>query len=223
MENGSYKSMRTYDLMEAAHFGNMKLSELIEYCEKSRLAEKVHGLAKSEANKPPPMEESDQLKGLDGPKGLMESIKAKIVNKKKLKKVVAVTQPAAEEKREEKKVPCAVRSFLAFLESLTECAESGKVILYNTDGVTGVKFTLMSPDKHFEDILTECRSVIIAGGTMQPVEDLKNQLLRKHLERVKLYVYGHVVPADAVQAFTLSKGPTHKEFRFTVLLSVQIR
>lgn len=34
---------------------------------------------------------------------------------------------------------------------------------------SSVKFLLLNPAVHFAQVLKECRAVIIAGGTMQPV------------------------------------------------------
>lgn len=34
---------------------------------------------------------------------------------------------------------------------------------------SSVKFLLLKPAVHFASVLKECRAVIIAGGTMQPV------------------------------------------------------
>lgn len=36
-----------------------------------------------------------------------------------------------------------------------------------------VKFLLLNPAVHFAHVLKECRAVIIAGGTMQPVSYFK--------------------------------------------------
>ena len=35
---------------------------------------------------------------------------------------------------------------------------------------SSVKFLLLNPAVHFAQVLRECRAVIIAGGTMQPVK-----------------------------------------------------
>jgi Rad3-related DNA helicase len=32
---------------------------------------------------------------------------------------------------------------------------------------------LLNPDKCFEEILKECRSVVLAGGTMKPISDFE--------------------------------------------------
>ena len=37
-----------------------------------------------------------------------------------------------------------------------------------------VKFLHLNPATHFADIVRECRSVIIAGGTMQPVRAISS-------------------------------------------------
>lgn len=38
---------------------------------------------------------------------------------------------------------------------------------------SSVKFLLLNPAVHFAQILKECRAVVIAGGTMQPVRRYK--------------------------------------------------
>ena len=40
-----------------------------------------------------------------------------------------------------------------------------------------LKFQLLNPAVHFIDVVREARAVIVAGGTMQPVEEFKQQLL----------------------------------------------
>ena len=49
-------------------------------------------------------------------------------------------------------------------------------VIYNSLACPGtlsessVKFLLLNPAIHFAEVLAECRAVIIAGGTMQPVK-----------------------------------------------------
>lgn len=41
-----------------------------------------------------------------------------------------------------------------------------------TVGQSSLKFLLLNPAVHFAKVVKECRAVIIAGGTMQPVREL---------------------------------------------------
>lgn len=40
-----------------------------------------------------------------------------------------------------------------------------------TIGQSSLKFLLLNPAVHFAKVVKECRAVIIAGGTMQPVRE----------------------------------------------------
>lgn len=50
-----------------------------------------------------------------------------------------------------------------------------------------VKFLLLNPAVHFAQVLKECRAVIIAGGTMQPVSYLKATKNKPSLLMCKCY------------------------------------
>ena len=42
---------------------------------------------------------------------------------------------------------------------------------------SGIKFLLLNPAaSHFGDLVSQCRAIIVAGGTMQPVDEFKHQL-----------------------------------------------
>ncbi|CAL8296622.1 unnamed protein product, partial [Boreogadus saida] len=57
-----------------------------------------------------------------------------------------------------------------FLMALTNSNKDGRVVVHRqgTLSESSVKFLLLNPAVHFAQVLTECRAVIIAGGTMQP-------------------------------------------------------
>ncbi|CAG13059.1 unnamed protein product [Tetraodon nigroviridis] len=66
-----------------------------------------------------------------------------------------------------------------FFMALTSSNTDGRVVV-NNQGLlseSSIKFLLLNPAVHFAQVLKECRAVIIAGGTMQPVADFKRELL----------------------------------------------
>ena len=71
------------------------------------------------------------------------------------------------------------------------------------------KFILLNPAVPFEDIVSRARSVILVGGTMQPMNDIVQQLFG-HLpqEKVTTFSCGHIIPKDNLAVFTVNKGPT---------------
>lgn len=58
---------------------------------------------------------------------------------------------------------------------------------------SSVKFLLLNPAVHFAQILTECRAVVIAGGTMQPVRHYKATHNKKKFLCWCLIILRHVL------------------------------
>lgn len=65
---------------------------------------------------------------------------------------------------------------------------------------SSVKFLLLNPAVHFAQVLKECRAVIIAGGTMQPVSCLKSQ--QRWTKNPRVYVF--IIPKDVACRFQTS-------------------
>ncbi|KAG0717310.1 ATP-dependent DNA helicase DDX11 [Chionoecetes opilio] len=62
------------------------------------------------------------------------------------------------------------------------------------------------------------RSVVVAGGTMQPISEFQDQLFISagvKKERVQHFSCGHVVPAEQLLPVALPRGPTGLTFDFT--------
>lgn len=59
------------------------------------------------------------------------------------------------------------------------------LLLQGTLSESSVKFLLLKPAVHFAPVLKECRAVIIAGGTMQPVSSTQHGT--KTLGRSRLF------------------------------------
>ena len=59
----------------------------------------------------------------------------------------------------------------AFISSLTNKDENGRVSVALTGDLhsSSLRFFLLNPAVHFAEVVQECRAVIVAGGTMQPV------------------------------------------------------
>lgn len=90
------------------------------------------------------------------------------------------------------------------------------MIVSNTSEEQKLEYKLINPTSYFKDILEEARSVIMIGGTMQPMEDFVQQLCSSiPKERICQVTSGHVVPSENVHCTTLSQGPSGKEFKFT--------
>uniref|UniRef100_A0A3P8T7N2 ATP-dependent DNA helicase DDX11 n=1 Tax=Amphiprion percula TaxID=161767 RepID=A0A3P8T7N2_AMPPE len=107
-----------------------------------------------------------------------------------------------------------------FFMALTNSNTDGRVVVHRqgTLSESSVKFLLLNPAVHFAQVLKECRAVIIAGGTMQPVSDFKQELLFSAgvgEERITEFSCGHVIPPGNILPLVLCSGPSGQELDFT--------
>uniref|UniRef100_A0A8D2QS36 DEAD/H-box helicase 11 n=1 Tax=Zosterops lateralis melanops TaxID=1220523 RepID=A0A8D2QS36_ZOSLA len=107
-----------------------------------------------------------------------------------------------------------------FLSALTNANQDGRVILnrQGTVGQSSLKFLLLNPAVHFAKVVEECRAVIIAGGTMQPVADFREQLLccaGVDPARIVEFSCGHVIPPENILPIILCSGPSNQQLEFT--------
>ncbi|OQR86924.1 ATP-dependent RNA helicase [Achlya hypogyna] len=115
-----------------------------------------------------------------------------------------------------------LRSIQAFMMALTTATTNGRLVLHfqEKEGGEGrtpsLKFLLLNPALHFADVLAEARSVILAGGTMQPIDQVLHQLLLgSPPSRLHVFSCGHIIPPTHLTGVALSVGPTNHELDFT--------
>ncbi|XP_033888563.3 ATP-dependent DNA helicase DDX11 isoform X1 [Acipenser ruthenus] len=107
-----------------------------------------------------------------------------------------------------------------FLFALTNANKDGRVVLHRQGSLaqSSLKFLMLNPAVHFSAVLQQCRAVIIAGGTMQPVADFKEQLLLSAgvgPERIAVFSCGHVIPPNNILPIILCSGPSGQQLEFT--------
>ncbi|KAF8537100.1 putative DNA helicase [Trichophaea hybrida] len=104
-----------------------------------------------------------------------------------------------------------------FLLALTNPSGEGRIFYGRTDSKElCFKYMLLDPAFHFKNVVEEARAVILAGGTMQPIQDFITHLF-PYLpnEKIRTLTCGHVIPKENLLAWPLVKGPTEQEFEFT--------
>ena len=104
-----------------------------------------------------------------------------------------------------------------FLQALTNPAEEGRFFCEKSDnGDLSVKYMLLDPTHHFKEIVEDARAVILAGGTMSPMDDYARHLFPYvHPDRLKTWSCGHIIPRENLLAVPVSAGPNDVEFDFT--------
>ncbi|CAH3126080.1 unnamed protein product [Pocillopora meandrina] len=108
----------------------------------------------------------------------------------------------------------------SFLEALTNADKDGRIVVNKQErpSNSSLKFLLLNPAVHFTTIVKEARAVVVAGGTMQPMSDFKDQLFTcagLSGDNIVEFSCGHVIPADHLLTVALDKGPSGKDLDFT--------
>lgn len=109
----------------------------------------------------------------------------------------------------------------SFILSLANRSEDGRVVLTSiSDSSTGetivrAKYQLLNPSHVFKSLVDEARSVILAGGTMEPISDFRQQLLPFVTpDRLVTFSCGHVIPPSNLMVSVLSASPKGLPFEF---------
>ncbi|CAO1612759.1 unnamed protein product [Sympodiomycopsis kandeliae] len=112
----------------------------------------------------------------------------------------------------------AMHSIEAFIVSLSNSSKDGRVILSlaSEEGVVQLKYQLLNPAESFTDLAEQARSIILAGGTMEPLADLKAQLMPTlPSDRLTHFSCGHIVPFANLYCSVIPSGPRGSQFDFT--------
>ncbi|XP_013190361.1 ATP-dependent DNA helicase DDX11 [Amyelois transitella] len=219
------------DFVVKAEIDHMNFRPLIDFCRKTRLAPKLHSFSMRYNQE---VLESEMLKE----ECKKTSFQAFMENIKK-KKAGEIVQPVAEEKKEvkekvmlkgnqeskaNKEIPSDISAgtglyqVMEFLELLCDRSENGRVLVQKGDNQGGsLKYLLLNPTGHFSDVIKQCRSVILAGGTMEPVSEFLELLTGDSSmnDNVNIVKCEHVVPRENVLALCVSKGPSQLPLNFS--------
>ncbi|EFE33739.1 uncharacterized protein ARB_07204 [Trichophyton benhamiae CBS 112371] len=104
----------------------------------------------------------------------------------------------------------------SFLLPLMDPSDEGRLFYEKVGGDVQLKYLLLDPTSRFKELVEDARAVILAGGTMEPMDDYVNHLL-SYLprEKIKTFTYGHVIPKDNLMAIPIDRGMDGTEFNFT--------
>lgn len=86
----------------------------------------------------------------------------------------------------------------------------------NEQGELALRYLLLDTDNSFRGIVTSARCVVLAGGTMEPVEDYLRQLV-PYVDRQDIVVFScdHVISAQNLLVEIITKGPTETRLELT--------
>lgn len=105
-----------------------------------------------------------------------------------------------------------LQDLLNFIKSLTFNNDDGRVIVNKESQV--LKYVMLNASTNFEKIVSEARSVILASGTLSPLEGVMELFQGRPPELMKMYTCGHIVSKNRLMALAVPSGPSGKVFDF---------
>ena len=106
---------------------------------------------------------------------------------------------------------------LPFLEATNNTSADGHVLVhYDEEKQKGcMKYVMLNAEVHFRSIVGDARAVLLAGGTMQPVDYVVSQLFPNETSRLLRFSCGHVIPPESMHCVCISKGPSGRQLNLS--------
>ncbi|KAK9066245.1 hypothetical protein SSX86_013566 [Deinandra increscens subsp. villosa] len=116
----------------------------------------------------------------------------------------------------------AFRALAGILLSLTNHGSDGRIIISRKkpteDGQQGgyLKYVMLTGEKIFHEIVNEAHAVVLAGGTLQPIEETRMRLFPWLLpDQLHFFSCGHIISSDNILPISVSTGPSGQPFDFS--------
>ncbi|KAI4463622.1 dna repair dead helicase rad3/xp-d subfamily member [Holotrichia oblita] len=192
----------------AAEIDNYNMFKLIKFCKDSKIAHKLHGFSVKY-----PQEANEVKKEVKkGIKNFLSSIERK-------KNAEQSTTILKEEPKSDTIPANPLLSVMSFLESLTYSYDDGRIMIVNSSDKNHrrLQFLLLNPTENFKDIVKEARAIIVAGGTMKPIDEFRNRLFINagaNPGRVMEFACDHIIPAENILPIIFTKGSSHETLLF---------
>ncbi|XP_036256877.1 ATP-dependent DNA helicase DDX11 isoform X1 [Molothrus ater] len=202
------------DFLFQSQIDNINLFKVQRYCEKSLISRKLFGFVERYGGSASAVKTNKENQKVAGLQDFLLTLQ------QGSDKEGTPQSPPVEAEHDQLRTASPLMQIEGFLSALTNANQDGRVILnkQGTVGQSSLKFLLLNPAVHFAKVVEECRAVIIAGGTMQPVADFREQLLccaGVDPARIVEFSCGHVIPPENILPIILCNGPSNQQLEFT--------
>ncbi|NXX34826.1 DDX11 helicase, partial [Nicator chloris] len=199
------------DFLFQSHIDNINLFKVQRYCEKSLISRKLFRFVERYGGPASAVKTNKENQKLAGLQNFLLTLQQGSDKE---------GDPPVEAEHDQLRTASPLMQIEGFLSALTNANQDGRVILnrQGTVGQSSLKFLLLNPAVHFAKVVEECRAVIIAGGTMQPVADFREELLccaGVDPARIVEFSCGHVIPPENILPIILCSGPSNQQLEFT--------
>ena len=191
---------------------NLDLLKLIKYCNVSQICYKLNGFVEKYK---PSQSSNNKVEVKSGVSQFLKSINSK----EAASSVGTVREPEPVSDENTAPTNC-LQPVVELLSCL--CLGQGEARMVVSSGprlVDGrLRFLLLDPAHQFREIVSSAHSVVVAGGTMQPVSEFREQLYINagaQPGRVTHFSCEHVVPADNILPRVLCSGPSGARLDFS--------
>lgn len=114
------------------------------------------------------------------------------------------------------------QSLAEMLSSLTNNDGDGRIIISRKrPGCCGqeggyLKYIMLTGEKIFSEIVNEAHAVVLAGGTLQPIEETRERLFPwLPADQLHFFSCNHIVPRESILPMAVSRGPSGQTFDFS--------
>ncbi|XP_014474402.1 PREDICTED: probable ATP-dependent RNA helicase DDX11 isoform X2 [Dinoponera quadriceps] len=189
----------------------VNIFKLLEFVKASKLVHKLQGFVEQYGNN---VKIGEQKTTKSGITEFLNSIKNKDTPSQEAGSIAGTTNTG------EEVTSSPLMAILSFLESLKSSCLDGRIYVLPgaTIGQGIVKFLLLNPAAHFHDIVKDARSVVLAGGTMEPMSEFIDQLFLMAgatTDRITTFSCDHVIPKENIISNVVMRGPTGVELEFS--------
>lgn len=188
-----------------AEIDNYNMFKLVKFLKESKISHKLHSFINTF-----PMHQQPESKKV-GLKNFLSTLSNKQTNKPQPKEEII------QEKR--KLIANPIIPITSFLEALTYSYEDGRILVHFSSETNQRKyqFLLLNPSTQFKEIVHLARSVIVAGGTMKPVNEFRDRLFKAagvSEDKIVEFSCDHIIPKENILPIILSKGFDKKSLIF---------
>ncbi|KAJ8560064.1 hypothetical protein K7X08_004122 [Anisodus acutangulus] len=114
------------------------------------------------------------------------------------------------------------QALVNILLSLTNKDGDGRIIISRTKPKCSMqqggylKYVMLTGEKIFFEILNQAHAVILAGGTLQPIEETKERLFPwLPPDQLHFFSCGHIIPSENILPIVVPQGPSDHSFDFS--------
>ncbi|KAL8043182.1 hypothetical protein ABFX02_09G102100 [Erythranthe guttata] len=114
------------------------------------------------------------------------------------------------------------RALTDMLSSLINNDSDGKIIVstptQTSNGLEGgyIKYVMLTGEKMFSEVVDQAHAIILAGGTLQPIEETKERLFPSiQLHQLPFFSCGHIIPSENILPIAVKHGPSGQSFDFS--------